>query len=905
MALRAALLVCISLFSQFGLAQFTQVVHGFELTGNPTGHSPGLSWFDYDHDGWDDLTVAQGGFDILVFHNVNGTLTLQMAFSNATQVKSIQWVDYDNDGDSDFFVCAANAACKLWQNNGAMVFTDVSANLNLPNTTDDAMGSAWGDYDNDGFLDVYVCNYYTVNWLLHNNGDGTFTNVALEMGVTNSNRPTYMCSWVDFNNDCLLDLFVTNDANTPTEMYQNTGNGFEPVGAAIGLAIVMDGMGVTWSDYDNDADIDVYLTNIVSGNKLMRNDGGVFTDVAAAAGVAVNALSWGCMWMDFNHDRLEDLHVSTQAVLVAQNINFLFQQNSDHTFNDVSIPTDIGNCFTSAKGDLNNDGYWDYADSFILPFRFAVWQNDGGTNHWMKIGLTGTESNRDAVGTKIRYWINGEEHYCHTFCGESFFSQDSQYEILSLGEATQVDSLLLQWPSGRMERYYNLAADQLHAFTEGDAVGSSILTSQATICPGGDTVTLSVASDGALLWFDGTSGSAVEVNAPGEYYALLTNACGYVDSLSVVLNASSTPTIEVAVIPPSCFGLHDGCMSVYADGVEPQDVLWQGPSIIAEPCTFGAGNYTYTFADAFGCSFSGDIQLTEPALLTLDAASTIICPATLIAANLAANGGTAPYSYTVLGGFDLGALAPGDYTAVVADSRGCEAQANFSIAQFPAVSLIGSADSVCFGQTTSLNYFGTGGALPYTYDWFGQNPNALAAGVYSFSIMDANGCNDDLVIEVGQYPAVEAQIGAFTNANGGSNGSMELSIVGGEAPFDILWNTGDTTLYIDSIGQGLYTTTVTDANGCVSVDSQQIIDLNVAEIQPMCNVFPNPSAALWHVQVTQASEYAVFSAQGQLLLIGRCGAGLLHIDGVDWPVGMYQLKLNTSTGAVATTLIKL
>jgi len=297
--------------------------------------------------------------------------------------------------------------------------------------------------------------------------------------------------------------------------------------------------------------------------------------------------------------------------------------------------------------------------------------------------------------------------------------------------------------------------------------------------------------------------------------------------------------------------------------------------------------------------------LIEPAILTLDAVSSTICPATLIAADLSANGGTPTYTYSVLGGFDVDALAPGDYTAVVADGQGCEAQTNFTIAQFPAVSLIGSVDSVCFGQTTSLSYFGTGGALPYTYDWFGENPNALAAGVHSFSIMDAHGCNDDLVIEVGQYPYLEVQIGSFTNANGGTNGSMELSIAGGEAPFEILWNTVDTTLYIDSIGQGMYTATVTDANGCVSVDSQQIIDLIVSEIQPMCNVFPNPSAAFWHIQVAQVSEYAVFSAQGQLLLSGSSSMGMLHIYGGDWPSGMYQLKLHSSTGALAVKLVKL
>jgi hypothetical protein len=104
-------------------AQFTQVEHGLVLTGMPVGHSSGVSWYDFDRDGWDDLTVAQGNDAILVLRNVNGTLNLFHVFPNTTQVKSFLWVDFDNDGDSDFFICAVNASCKLLRNDGNMVFT--------------------------------------------------------------------------------------------------------------------------------------------------------------------------------------------------------------------------------------------------------------------------------------------------------------------------------------------------------------------------------------------------------------------------------------------------------------------------------------------------------------------------------------------------------------------------------------------------------------------------------------------------------------------------------------------------------------------------------------------------------------------------------------------------------------
>ncbi|MFM7726846.1 MAG: FG-GAP repeat domain-containing protein, partial [Flavobacteriales bacterium] len=329
-------------------AQFSQVIHGIELTGMPSGHTSGVSWYDFDHDGWDDLTIGQGNDAILVLRNVNGVLTLVYAFPNTTQVKSIQWVDYDNDGDSDFFICAANAGCKLWRNDGALSFTDVSANLALPSAGDDAMGASWADFDRDGFLDVYVCNYFSENWLLHNLGNGTFENVAHVVGVDNGSQPSYMSTWVDYNNDCLLDLYVANDLGFPSEMFENNGTGFTAVGSTIGLNVSIEAMGLCWSDYDNDLDLDVYITNVASGNRLMRNDGGVFTNVAFESGAAVQALSWGCMWMDIDHDTYDDLHVLTQAPLVNQNINFLLKQQSDHSFTNISMLADMGNSFTSA-----------------------------------------------------------------------------------------------------------------------------------------------------------------------------------------------------------------------------------------------------------------------------------------------------------------------------------------------------------------------------------------------------------------------------------------------------------------------------------------------------------------------------------------------------------------------------
>ncbi len=191
--------ISLAIFGLLGVlitnAQFTNVTsnYGFFLSGTSPQSGNGVSFYDYDNDGWDDLTIGQANNSILVYHNDNGDYTLSMTFPNTGDVKQLIWVDYDNDGDSDFFFTVMNQSAKLYRNEGDQTFTDVTANLNLPISNGKSFGAAWGDYDVDGFVDVYICNYSSApsshtNWLLHNNGDGTFSDVTEFFGLGNSCR---------------------------------------------------------------------------------------------------------------------------------------------------------------------------------------------------------------------------------------------------------------------------------------------------------------------------------------------------------------------------------------------------------------------------------------------------------------------------------------------------------------------------------------------------------------------------------------------------------------------------------------------------------------------------------------------------------------------------------------------
>ncbi|MFM7726837.1 MAG: ASPIC/UnbV domain-containing protein, partial [Flavobacteriales bacterium] len=550
----------------------------------------------------------------------------------------------------------------------------------------------------------------------------------------------------------------------------------------------------------------------------------------------------------------------------------------------------------SAKGDLNNDGYWDFCDVFTFPSRFLVWQNDGGVNHWMKLDLNGSNGNSDAVGAKIFYWHGGQQYYTHTFNGESFFGQDSQYEILSLGSSLVVDSLRVEWPSGTSDIYYNLAADEVHELTEGSSSSVSILTSKDFLCSGMDEVVLTVVGTSAVEWPDGSTENSYVVDEPGAYWAHVTSVCGAVDSLSIQITQLPAPLVEEQIVNPSCAGDTDGCVSILLNGEEPSVLIWTGLATGNVACDVPAGTYAFEAIDENACSVFGEVTLQNPLPVTVSSAPVIICGDTTAVALLSATGGSGGYVFSVQGNFDMNALHPGDYVGVATDANGCIGSVNFSIQAFPEVHFTASVDSVCVGEVAQLQYFGSGGALPYTYDWQGQNPNALPSGSYEFSLTDGNGCTDVVNVVVAEYPFLDAQISFITNANNGNNGSMELSITGGEPPYSILWSTGATDEVLDGIGQGAYSVTVTDANDCVSADTESIIDLDVAEVYAAIQVYPNPVISSLSLVSACAATFEILDGCGRMVHSGKLLPGLNTIDCASWSEGSYVLNYLSAQG---------
>ena len=888
-----ALLLCIHFFAQ---AQFTDLTssYNFELMGTSGQSGCGISFYDYDKDGWDDLTIGQTSNEILVYHNDNGDFNIAFVFPNTGDPKQLSWVDIDNDGDADFFYCIRNNGCRLFRNDGMNIFTEITSSLNLPVTFGNSFGASWGDYDKDGFLDVYVCNYSNgmpqhTNWLLHNNGDGTFTDVTVAMGVGDGFKPSYQSTWVDVNLDGWLDLYVVNDFSFGNQLFINNGTTFDSATDAYGLNIDMEGMSISWSDFDFDTDLDVFISDNLPGNKLLRNDGGAMTNIAASAGVLVNSTCWGSMWMDYDNDGLDDLHISTSNLTVNGNQNYLFHNNGDYTFSDESMVGDNQIVFASAKGDKNNDGYWDFIEMKQYPSAVRLYQNNGGSNHWIKTGLTGTISNKDGIGAIIRYFFNGNEHMCHTFCGEGFLQQDSQYEILSLGEFTSLDSLTITWPSGWIDHHYDLEVDQFYAFVEGETFVASIESNLDTsVCPNGDSIVLTASLGTSYMWSNDSEEESIEVNAAGVYSVVVTNEFGIEASASIEIGEHVLPVISANIIQPSCFGDANGCIQLSATNGEISEVTWNEIAGSSELCSLQAGDYTSEVIDQNGCYQTLSWTVEQPSELQVSFSADTVCFNGTSIAQIDISGGTGNYNVN-WNGSDPQALTAGLHFVNVTDENACTAGFSFNVEAFNEIMLSYVADTACENQTIDLLFSISGAGNDYSIDWFGENTSQLSGGDHPYLITAMNGCTLEGNVQVEISPAMSVSF-TITNAENGNNGSALAIIEGGLSPYQFLWSNESTEEQLNNIGQGVYPITITDAAGCQISGQAEIIDIRVDEFEMDVLISPNPCSSFLNVKMIQPQPIFIYDGTGKLVIEMFSTSKSVVVNTSNLPSGLYILK---------------
>lgn len=461
------------------------------LTDHTGGYlGTGISFVDFNGDGLDDLSFGHHEGELRFFQGTGSgflEVDLELETPNA-ESKGLIWTDVDNDGDQDLFVAFRFAPNKLWLNQGGLEMVDVSATCGIAQDERRSFGPAFGDFDRDGLLDLFVANYgYSVdvpqgNELYRNLGNGMFEDVTGAMGMDGPNLQSFQGNWMDVDRDGWLDLHVIRDRFIyPNLFYHNTGAetgtaGFVEDGAERGLDVSILCMSSSPHDFDRDGDLDLYLSGGLEGSRLLENTGdGQFTDITSAW-VEMNEVCWAGQWLDVDADGWEELHITTGIAAYVDYPSVLsqFDEEPDALFkNDAGeliLPgglfqsvTALG--FATATGDFNGDGFVDLVSHKVglnPEIRTAL----PNTNHWLRVLLHGVESNADAVGAKIEMWAGSSYWYRETYCGEAYLSQNSRWEHFGAANHTQIDSIRVEWPLGWVDTWYNVPTNTSIELTE-------------------------------------------------------------------------------------------------------------------------------------------------------------------------------------------------------------------------------------------------------------------------------------------------------------------------------------------------------------------------------------------------------------------------------------------------------
>jgi hypothetical protein len=489
----------------------------------------GCAFLDYDADGWQDLLLING-MDWPGHKRQRSTLRLYRndrngTFTDVTKAAGLDVEiygmgvavgDYNNDGFPDIFITCVGQN-RLFRNTGKGTFLDVTHPSGLSARQAFSTSALWFDYDRDGLLDLFVCNYVRWSpehdvfcsldgkhksyctpeayrgdtcWLFHNRGDGTFEDVTATSGVFDSSSKSLGVAMLDFDQDGWPDLLVANDTQ-PNKLYKNLRNGkFKDVAVEAGLAFSTEGkaragMGVDIGDFENSGSPGIAITNfdneMIGLYRAVRT--GTYDDISIAAGVGLpskNTLGFGCAFLDVDLDGSLDLavangHIEETVRNIHGNVGYaqppqLFLSQGGK-FQDVAA--NVNGSFAQPKvgrglayGDFDRDGDLDILLTTNNGPAYLYRNDQLAGNRSIRFRLTGTKSSRDAIGAVVRIFCDGQAQSQMVKTGSSYLSQSELPLTFGLGSRDKIERAQIEWPSGAKEEFKNLAAGRAYQCIE-------------------------------------------------------------------------------------------------------------------------------------------------------------------------------------------------------------------------------------------------------------------------------------------------------------------------------------------------------------------------------------------------------------------------------------------------------
>lgn len=442
---------------------------------NNFGSNSGVAFGDFDNDGDDDIYISRTKTDAnLLYENVgNNTFNeigekAGVAYQGAT-VSSV-WGDIDNDGYLDLYLGNVNETDILYKNNGDGTFSIISALAGIYNNLHPRSVNM-ADVNNDGYIDIYVANINGQNVLYLNKGNSSFVDNTLESGAVDT-QIAMGAVFFDFDNDGDVDLYLTHDAKQANILYQNDGNGiFTNIAGKANVDYQGFGMGVDFGDFNNDGHFDLYITNLFE-NVLYRNNGdGTFTNISREAGTTDYGMGWGTSWFDYNNDGWQDIYVANDSYFTPF-ANILYKNMGDNTFSPVSTENAVSSqyaAYGTACTDVNNDGSIDlFVANLGREDGNQLFINNNIDNNWIKILLEGTVSNRSAIGARVEISYKGKHQTDAVVAGSGFASQNSFTMHFGVEKAEKIDQLTIIWPGGLKEIYRDLEVNRSYKAVEAE-----------------------------------------------------------------------------------------------------------------------------------------------------------------------------------------------------------------------------------------------------------------------------------------------------------------------------------------------------------------------------------------------------------------------------------------------------